>query len=209
MRNDVKLLIAIPCYDTAEAQFLQCFSKLIVRLAKEGWNFDVNVMSGTLVYLARENLTIYACHNGYTHVFWLDTDMVFDDDIVDRLFALGKPFVAASYRSRHGKYVCCFSKDITTCALMDEMPEEPFWAEACGFAGVLIETKVLQAVRHAHGTCFEGNVRLGEDFEFCRKALTTGHRVYVDPSIKMGHIGRCTIWPDNIDLLREYEKQEK
>ena len=92
---------------------------------------------------------------------------------------------------------------------MDELPDEPFWAEAAGFAVVLLETKVLQAVRHTSGTCFEPTIRLGEDFEFCRKALRCGYRVFVDPSIKAGHIGRYTIWPDNIDLLREYEKQER
>lgn len=209
MRDDVKLLVAVPCYDTAEAEFLKCYSRLLMHLMREGYNFEVRVESGTLVYLAREDLTNYAVRNGFSHVFWLDTDMIFDEDIVDRMFDTGKPFVSASYRSRHGRYVCCFSKDIVTCSLMDEMPDEPFWAEACGFAGVLIETKVLQAVRHRCGTCFEPTIRLGEDFEFCRKALGAGYKVYVDPSIKMGHIGRYTIWPDNIDLLREYEKRER
>ena len=207
--NDIKLLVAVPCYDTAEAEFLKCYSKLLMHLAKNGYDFDVMVVSGTLVYLAREELATQAVRGGYTHVLWLDTDMIFEPDVVDRMLAHNKPFVAAAFRSRHGPYVCCFSKDIATCALMDELPDEPFWAEAAGFAVVLLETKVLQAVRHASGTCFEPTIRLGEDFEFCRKALRCGYRVFVDPSIKAGHIGRYTIWPDNIDLLREYEKQER
>lgn len=209
MKDKMKLLIAIPCYDTAEAEFLKCFSDLIVRLAKDGYNFEVKVISGTLVYLAREELAHYAVRNGFSHVLWLDSDMVFEPDILDRMLAHGKPFVSAAFRSRHGKYYCCFSKDIVSCQLLDEMPTEPFWAEACGFAGALIETRILQAVRHRYGTCFDANIKLGEDFEFCRKALTVGHRVYVDPNIKMGHVGRYTIWPDNIDLLREYEKRER
>lgn len=205
----VKLLIAVPCYDTAEAEFLKCYSQLLAHLAKEGCDFDVGVETGTLVYLAREELSNRAVRGGYTHVLWLDTDMVFEPDIYDRLLALNKPFVAAAFRSRHGRYVACYSKDISICNLMDELPSEPFYAEAAGFGVVLIETKVLQAVRHVCGTCFEPTIRLGEDFEFCRKALGCGYKVYVDPSIKAGHRGRYTIWPDNIQLLREYEERNK
>jgi len=205
----VKLLIAVPCYDTAEAGFLKCFADLLMHLNKEGYDFDVKVERATLVYLARENLAIHAIHNSFTHVLWLDTDQVFEPDIVDRMLALEKPFVAAAIRGRHGKHAINISLSIRECEPIEELPKEPFWAEACGFGTVLIETKVMQAVRHAHGTCFEPTYRMGEDFQFCQKALSCGYKVYCDPSIKVGHISRYTIWPDNIDLLREYEKQER
>lgn len=205
--NKIKLFVAIPCYDTAEAEFLKCFADLLIQLQRGGYDFEVRVMSGTLVYLAREELATIAVKEGFTHVLWLDTDMVFEPDIFDRMLATGKKFVAAAYRSRHGRYVICATKDLTTCKLLEELPDKPFHADAVGFGIVLIETSVLRAVRHAHGTCFDANIRLGEDFEFCRKALSCGQKAYVDPTIQAGHIGRYAIWPDNIDLLREYEKK--
>lgn len=208
-KKDVKLLVAVPCYDTAEAEFLRSYTKLLLHLVEEGYNFEVKFEIGTLIYLARENMVHYAVRNGFTHVLWVDCDMVFEPDVVDKLFALDKPFVAAAFRSRHNRYVCCFSQDIVTCSLMDELPDEPFWADACGFALVLMETKVLIAVRHRYGACFEADVSLGEDFLFCKKALGCGYKVYVDPKIQAGHIARYPIWPDNIDLIREYEKRER
>lgn len=205
----VKLLVAVPCYDTAEAEFLKSFSALLLHLSKAGYDFDVKVESGTLVYLARESLALHAIHNGFTHVLWLDTDQVFEPDIADRMLALEKPFVTAIIRGRHGRYLTNVALSIRDCERLDDIPKEPFWAEVCGFGVVLIETRVMQAVRHAEGTCFTPTIRMGEDFQFCQKALNCGFKVYCDPSIQAGHIARYAIWPDNIDLLREYEGGRK
>ena len=50
----MKLLIAIPSLDYVNCEFMNCLVKLVMRLGKDGVDFDVKIISGTLVYAARD-----------------------------------------------------------------------------------------------------------------------------------------------------------
>ncbi|MBR2855124.1 MAG: hypothetical protein IKE81_12445, partial [Clostridia bacterium] len=52
------------------------------------------------MYYARNRLANKAINENYTHVLWLDSDMVFDEQIVDDLAEVGKDMVCGAFVSR-------------------------------------------------------------------------------------------------------------
>ena len=48
-----------------------------------------------------------------------------------------------------------------------------------------------------------GNVKLGEDYAFCQRWLDIGGQVWVDPEIRMGHVGYKTFMGSLGEWLRE------
>ena len=108
----MKLLIGIPTMDFVHVEFMKCLCALIQRLRDEKVNFDLDINSGTLVYLARERIAHRAINEEYTHVLWLDSDMVFQPSLLDDLMFSGKGFVTGIYHARRKGYASCIFKSI-------------------------------------------------------------------------------------------------
>ena len=92
----MKLLIAIPAMDFICTEFVKSLLRLTDKLKDDGVDFETRIEAGTLVYFARDKLARYAMNNGFTHVLWLDSDMVFEPEILEDLQFSGKSFVSGS-----------------------------------------------------------------------------------------------------------------
>ena len=196
----MKLLIGIPSYDYMHAEFVKCLSGLLIKLALDGVQFDVKIANGTLVYFARDKIACEAINNGYTHVLWLDADMIFAPTLLDDLMESGKDFVTGVAHSRRPPFVSCLFEnvdDLNHLKRFENYPSEPFEVAGCGFACVLISTEILRAVQMAHKTCFLPEMQWGEDLTFCRRARALGYKIYAEPCVKLGHIGHEVIWPED------------
>lgn len=208
----MKLLIGIPSHDYMHAEFVKCLSALLIRLTQEGVNFDVDINSGTLVHAARDKIACAAINRGYTHVLWLDADMIFQPTILDDLQDNGADVVTGIAHSRRPPYASCLFSRIDDLDHLeryegDNYPAEPFEVAGCGFACVLIKTEVLKAVQLHYKTCFLPEMQWGEDLTFCRRARAMGYRITADPCVRLGHIGHDVIWPE--DHQRYMERLEK
>ena len=78
----MRLLVAVPTVDYVPADFVKSLSQLCLRLGRERIPADVQIIGGTLVYIARNRLARKAIDRGYTHVLWLDSDMSFSPNRV-------------------------------------------------------------------------------------------------------------------------------
>ena len=96
----MKLLIAMPSLDYMHSETVISLTRLIMRLKDEGVDFDVEIKTGTLVYVARDRIAYKAIDEGFTHVLWLDADMVFNDDLLDDLMFCEKDFVSGIAHGR-------------------------------------------------------------------------------------------------------------
>ena len=195
----MRLLIGIPSTDFLHVEFVKSLTNLILRLKEDEIDFTVHFESGTLVYVARDNIASKAINGGYTHVLWLDSDMVFTDDFLDSLMFCGKPFVAGIFQSRRKGYHSALFKnlDIDNLERFEEYPHGTFEIAGCGFAGVLIETEILRQVMVNHGTCFLPMKMYGEDLAFCKRAVDMGYKIYAEPTAVMGHVGHIIIYPED------------
>lgn len=195
----MRLLIGIPSTDFLHVEFVKSLTNLVLRLREDEIDFTVHFETGTLVYVARDNIVSKAINGGFTHVLWLDSDMVFTDDFLDSLMFCGKPFVAGIFQSRRKGYHSALFKnlDIDNLERFEEYPHGTFEIAGCGFAGVLIETEILRQVMVNHGTCFLPMKMYGEDLAFCKRAVDMGYKIYAEPTAVMGHVGHITIYPED------------
>lgn len=199
----MKLLIAVPSLDFMHVDFVKSLTGLILRLKDEGEDFDLLIESGTLVHMARDKIACRAINEGYTHVLWLDADMVFTPDLLEDLRFSGKDFVTGICHSRRPPFGGCLFENLDLKHLKrlnGPYPASPFRVAGCGFACVLIRTEILKAVQEHYRTCFTPMVGYGEDTAFCLRAGELGYEIWAEPTVRPGHIGHIAIYPE------EYER---
>lgn len=202
----MKLLIAVPTYDYMNYQFVECLTKLIRRLDADGVNFEVVYQGGTLVYVGRDRLAKMAIDKGFSHMLWLDSDMIFTEELLDNLMESGKPFVTGIAHGRRPPHMSCLFKSVWP--VVDrwtghDYPHETFKVGGCGMACVLIKTEIVQKVYETHGTAFYPMRELGEDLAFCKRAVELGYEIWAEPRAWLGHIGHITVYPDYEDVYQD------
>ncbi len=201
-----KLLVAIPTLDFVHSAFVESLVKLQKRLSLECVDYEVCIISGTLVYVARDKLACEAINSDYTHVLWLDSDMVFQPDIYTDLLDTGKDFVTGIYHARRpGHQSCIFKRcdDLDHLERFQEYPRETFEIGGCGFGCVLIKTEILKAVQYNYKTCFLPKAQFGEDIAFCNRARAMGFKIWCEPTVQCGHIGHITVYPEDQEKWRQ------
>ena len=212
----MKLLIAIPTYDYMHFQFVECLTKLIRRLDEDGVDYEVDFQGGTLVYVGRDRLAKKAIDKGFTHMLWLDSDMIFTEELLDCLMFSGKPFVTGIAHGRRPPHMSCLFKEIWPQVDRWEghdYPSSTFKVKGCGFACVLIETKIIEMVYTRNGTAFFPMRELGEDLAFCKRAADCGCEIWAESTVQLGHIGHITVYPDYEDVwknsIQSYDEVNK
>lgn len=202
----MNLLIAIPALDQMQTGFVRCLIELVQKLQSDKVRFTVDICSGTLVHAARDKLACKAINEGFTHVLWLDSDMVFSPELLEDLQFSGKKFVSGIAHSRRPPYVGCLFKDLEINRLnrFETYPQDTFRVAGCGFACVLIDVEILRAVMIHYKTCFCPLPMYGEDLAFCKRATELGFEIWAEPGVRLGHIGLKTVYPeDHEKYMRE------
>lgn len=201
----MKLLIGVPSLDYMHTEFVKSLTSLLMRLRDDEVPFDLEIISGTLVYFARDSIARKAINEGYTHVLWLDSDMVFSDDILDDLMFSGKQFVTGIYHARRIGHASCIFKTIDIqkgIERFDEYPTDTFEIAGCGFGCVLTDTMILRDVMLKYESCFTPLPQYGEDLAFCLRASQMGHKIWCEPSVVCGHIGHLTVYPEDYEYWK-------
>lgn len=197
----MKIFIAVPSFETLPALFCQSLA-LLKRADDTMIGFEV----GSLVYNARNNLARQAIKAEADYVLWLDSDMVFRPDLLQRMLAVCQEndidFLTALCFRRKPPYTPTLfdklerlpdDKGASYTALMS-VPDGRFQVGGCGFAGVLMSTDVLMSVMiKFEGRMFDPLPGFGEDVSFCWRARQCGYEIWCDSSIEMGHVGNCVV----------------
>lgn len=199
MKKPFKLLIAVPCMDYMHVDFVQSLLKLCQHLQREGVRYHTEIQSGTLVYLARNKLANKAVNEEYTHILFLDSDMVFDETLVETLTFCGKDFVCGAFQSRRAPYGSCIFSSLKPVRRVKEYGIEPFQVEGCGMACTMISTEILKKVQSTYGNPFDPaiieDITFGEDTAFCWRARKCGFEIWCEPTARIGHIAHVPIYP--------------
>ena len=192
----MKLLIAVPTTDYIHADFVKSLTKLTAELSRQRIAFDVEILSGTLVYFARNKLACKAVNEKYTDVLWLDSDMVFTEKIVDDLLECGKEMVCGAFVSRRPQFTPCVYTSIEKNKVekVKEFGLKPFRVEGCGFATVLTKADLLRDVMQKFGTCFMPTEYYGEDLAFCWRVKQIGREIWCEPTVRPGHIAHVPLY---------------
>jgi hypothetical protein len=193
----MKLLVAVPTTDFVHVEFMKCLVDLSIKLQKDGVDFQVKPLGGTLVYVARARLAHYAINEGFTHVLWLDSDMTFGPDIVDDLLFCGKDMVCGAFVMRRPQWGPCVYTSINEDGSLEKVREFgtlPFRVAGCGFAAVLTKVDLLKAVYNVFGTTFKPMDHLAEDLAFCWRVNEIGGEIWCEPTVRPGHIAHIPVY---------------
>ena len=205
----MKTLIAIPCMDMVATGFCQSLAML-----KKVGECYVTHVAGSLVYDSRNKIAGKAIELGCDYVMWFDSDMVFNPDTMEKLMAHmeDKDMVSGLYFRRSGTYEPVIFKTVTEkpdgtyeATGYNDYPDEPFEVDGVGFGCVLMKTSMLLDIAANERTWFTPNGRVGEDLSFCLRAKKLGYKIWVDPSVKCGHVGHTIVTEE---FYRAYKKAE-
>ena len=195
----MKVFIAVPSMDSVPAFFAQSLA-LLQRAGDTQIGWEV----GSLVYHARNNLARQAIKAEADWVLWLDSDMVFAPDTLQRMLKVCQDnnidFLTAVCFRRKPPYTPCLfdrlekvDKGASYTALLS-VPEGLFKVGGCGFAGVLMASDVLLSVQSKfNGRMFDPMDGFGEDVSFCWRARQCGYDIWCDSGIEFGHVGNCIV----------------
>jgi GT2 family glycosyltransferase len=165
-------------------------------------NINFMMVGHSLVYDARNMIAEKAMNEGFTHVFFLDSDMVVTPNTLIKLLADEKDIVSGMAFKRVPPFEPCFYKEIVwneakqnhECVMIPEWEKDSLVEiAAVGMACALIKTEVLKAVKEKYGSCFHPGKSLGEDIAFCRRAVDLGYKIFVDTSLSIGHVGSFVV----------------
>ena len=177
------ILIGVPCGENVKAR--TAFSLFNLR---GGPSLSMEI--GADIAYNRNKLVMQALKGDYTHIFFVDSDMVFEKDTIEKMRAQNKDIVGLAANRRKlplESVVKPLHKD-------DEnkpLPTVVFEAASCGTGVMLIKTDVFRKIP-APWFDFEYDEkgdRVGEDVGFCRKAREAGYKIWVDPTIPVRHVG--------------------
>lgn len=184
--------------------------KLAQQVLDYGITIQVSSICGCSVVSRARNLIVHEfLKSNCDHLLFIDSDMTFEPESVVRLLAFNedKPIVAGAYEARkEGKiYIIHLDSDPIGNVIMDDMGLVRAKRVATGF--MMVRRDVFEKLAELHpewkhkdtnsdGTLFsffdfkctpDGYV--GEDFLFCERAIDAGFSAWIDPTIKLGHMG--------------------
>lgn len=194
----MKYFIAVPAMDHVDTEFAE--SLLNMNTAGDtSYRFETS----SLVYESRNKLAKDAVEAESDFVLWLDSDMVFNADLLTDLMKslnAGYDIVTGLCFARRPNYEpCVWTKlrpgigDDSVIERLSEIPDSVFDIDACGMAACLMKTSVIKDVLDAGRGCFDPIPGYGEDISFCIRARKLGHRIACDPRVQLGHIAKTKV----------------
>ena len=132
---------------------------------------------GCYIHNNRDVVVRQALENNCSHLLFVDTDLMFQQDAIKRLMDRNVDIVGARYNKRILPITSTVKEEIT------DLAEVPFVPS--GF--LLVNCEVFKKIGKPY---FSFDARSDcDDLYFCNKALDAGYKVYCDPTIQVGHLG--------------------
>jgi hypothetical protein len=191
-----KVSICVPSRDTVHAAFAFDLAKMVQHCAAMNIEVTPHFCIGTLIVNQRDQLADMAMEADSTHILWLDSDMMFPPDTVQRLLAHAVPIVAGNYVTRQYPHKTVAYKQLHDWRsyVVNTGHQDLIKVAAVGMGCMLVHTDVIRAMhrpRFQTTWIAETNDHMGEDFYFCQEAQKLGYDVWIDDQLSMDlqHLG--------------------
>ena len=198
------------------------FWKSVINMFAYSWHKgikvqEIGITERTVVDWARNNLGRSALEKNceytdgkYSHFLWLDSDHVFNPDLLEVLLSHDKDMVSALYFGRMEPYFpVVYVRDHNNHIdkykhyPLTDVPNTLFECDAVGFGALLMRREVLECIPEPW---FTVDYRAGEDIAFCVKVKEHDFKIYCDGRYKLGHIGSTPIITEKtyVDYMAEH-----
>lgn len=206
-----KLFVGLPAYDfKVSVKMAIALAEFCVKAQQHGVSIQMSNVSGCSVVSRVRNIIVNEfLESEAEHLLMIDSDMTFNADDIFRMLAWSqtKPIVAGVgvARKKEKVYFSSLDQDEDNNIIMDRMGLVKVKRVGTGF--IMIQRKVFEVMRDAHpewkymdqntGKMLQSffdfkstpDGYIGEDYVFCDRAHEHGFTAWVDPTIKLGHMG--------------------
>jgi hypothetical protein len=192
------VMIAVPAMEMVNAEFAQHLAMAAANMVANGIKINCAFNIGSVITIARRNLTDIFLKSDFDFIWWVDSDMKFPIDAPLRLLARGKPLVGCNYRRRRfpnpnftgmkGQ-----SGNFTEFQTTDESPDMEL-IDVLPHGMVMAHRSVYESIPQPHYLqeyIPELNLEIGEDIYFCQQAQKAGYEIWCDQALskEVSHIG--------------------
>ena len=199
----MKILIAIPCMEQIHTQFVK---SLLAIDKPDDAEISVRFLPGSLIYDSRNLLSQEAIRDGHDYVLWLDSDMTFPPDIIQRMLTdmsthnihmVTGLYVKRTYPTMPVLYskIAPPTQDengriVKNIRDYTDYPQNSMcYVDGCGFGCVMTSVPLLKKIWDTYGLAFNPFPWASEDVSFCYRVRQAGEDIMCDTSISCGHIG--------------------
>lgn len=180
----MKILLGIPTNRMIKAETMM---SLLNMVNNSPHTFVIRLANGGITITENRNFLAYqALQNDCDYCLQIDDDMMFPDDLLDKLLAHGKDIMGVWYHAR-------MTPLRHTTEMFDELGQSnPFKVKALGGGILLIDCKVFKGMKMPYFDTEEydtGMAKVSEDNWFCYRAREQGFEVWCDNSLFIQHIG--------------------
>ena len=205
------VLIAMPCLDHIKTPTVHSLFAASARLQAPA---QLHLHQSAYVHDARNKSAEMAVEGGFTHIMFIDSDMQFPANSMQKLLELDKDIVGGLYYRRqvpHMPTLNVIEGDSIVIPTLDKYPmDKPFkiFSVATGF--LMVKTSVFKKIPapwFGFGK-YKGKKEMGEDVFFCRKANDHGFEVWCDPTIPLGHVGEYTYTKQDYDAYQDLRPEK-
>jgi len=188
----IKVALGMAYYRTMDPR---TFASLWAVARRYRGHIDLLEEGSCYVHWNREEIVEKALSKDYSHLWFVDTDVIFPPDTLDRLLAHNVDIVGGYYpvRQKDQSYSTLKTNiDGVITPLLPPLPDKLF----CSVDGnelvtiptgcMLIRLSVLEKMKPPYFRC---DRPVGEDVFFCAWLWSAGVKIWCDPTIDVGHIG--------------------
>ena len=203
--------------DQVSDEFKNVHSQYMKNSTEEVFQFFFLNVGRIFTPAAREECAKWSISGEMDYLFMIDDDMIVPDDLFLKLykhhntadivcplaFTRNPPHNPVIYSSIEG-WDAVHKKDYFKNTIVMNYPKDQLVrVDASGFGAVLMKTWMFKELEPPYFMSSEGT---GEDILWCYKSKKVGAKVYVDTSIKLGHLGS----PINVteEYVEEYRKKD-
>lgn len=157
---------------------------------------------GVQLPFARNHIVQDALKDNSDYLFFLDADMIFPPDVLMRLLNHNKDIInALAFRRICPHYPCIFkwNEKEGTYETM-EYYGGLMTVDATGMACMLIKTDVFRKMKRPW--YYYDQHLFSSDLTFCKNAKKLGYKIWIDSSLKIGHLGS-----DKVITEKQYLEQ--
>ncbi len=210
-------------------QTQECFEAMLVNMAghrlKDGrCKYDIRKYTArvTNIFAGRNKLCKSALSHKSDWLLMIDSDMTFPSDSFERMFAHGKDIISALAFKKSHPYTPVIArrtdkgKEFSTYSIICNWVDNALIkVDGVGTAFLLINMDIIRKMEEPwfyHEWLPKTKSILGSDYYFCAKAEALGHQVWVDTSLKIGHIGEYNFgfedYLNNGGPVKEFPSQD-
>ena len=182
------ITVGIPSYNYINTE---CVLSLMEMQARSRLPLYFFFNQGLYIDHNRNQIVDVAINNGSSHLMFIDSDMKFPYDGLEKLLEANKDIVGGYYNSRRGN---CIVKVWEGDKLVapEPIPDELFQVGVLPTGFMLIKLSCLEKLKRPYFqviTSEKGTI--GEDVSFCYKAKEAGIEIWCDGGLRLGHVGKA------------------